>query len=168
MAKQIKKGKTDLDVIGFLSVMSIVTGLICMILFVIALRIAMNPKLMKIVSFKLFSSTRADTTNPKVPSYVDCQPDQIVLYPGKKSVSWDELRRPENAFTQLLDKIQKNASQEYIIVMVRPESVRLFRSVRAMIGERPIDVGYDVIDKDFQVNWDEALKQLGVAIEPSE
>lgn len=165
MARQRTKTKTDLDVTGFLSVMSIVTGLICLILFVIALRIAMNPKGVIIVSFKLFTSSRASPVNPKVPSYIDCQPDGLTLYPGETKVTWEDLQRPENAVVKMLDKIQVDAANQYVIVMVRPESVKFYRQIRKMVGQRPIDVGYDAIDADFKVDWGAALRALGV---PSE
>jgi hypothetical protein len=165
MAHQRTKTKTDLDVTGFLSIMSIVTGLICLILFVIALRIAMNPKLIKVVSFKLFTSSRADPRNPKMPSYIDCAPDGLTLYPGKIKVDWNDLQRPENPVTQMLDRIQENAANEYVIVMVRPQSVKFYRSVRKMVGQRPIDVGYDAIDADFKVDWDAAVRALGMVEE---
>lgn len=161
MAKQRTKTKTDLDVTGFLSVMSIVTGLICLILFVIALRIALNPKAMIIISFKLFTSCRAAPTNPKVPSYIDCSPKGLTLYPGKTPVSWEDLQRPNNPLTKMLDKIQLAASNEYVIVMVRPESVKFYRAVRKIVGERAIDIGYDVIDADFDVDWEGQLKAMG-------
>jgi len=165
MAYKRARGKTDLDVVGFLSVMSIVTGLICLILFVIALRIAMNPKLLKIVSFKLFSSSRASPHNPKIPSYIDCFPDKVVLYPGNKTLTWEDLQRPRNDLEVMLDKIQANTEREYVIVMVRPESVKFYRTVRSMLNKRAIDIGYDAIDADFTVNWDEAVKALGVVVE---
>jgi hypothetical protein len=165
MARVRKKSKTDLDVVGFLSVMSIVTGLICLILFVIALRIAMNPKLVKIVSFKLFTPSRATTINPKVPSYLDCHPDWVMIYPGSKKLTKEDFRRPGNELDQLLDRIQANADEQYAIVMVRPGSVDLYRLVRAAIGRRQIDVGYDAIDADFKINWNEAVKALGVSEE---
>lgn len=165
MARQRHKTKTDLDVVGFLSIMSIVTGLISLILFVIALRIALNPKALKIVSFKLFTSSRAAATNPKVPSYIDCHPDRLLLYPGAVTVTWEDLQRPENPLEKLLDKIQRNTDGQYIIVMVRPESVKFYRTVRNQISKRPIDVGYDVIDADFKVDWDEAVKSLGFSQE---
>jgi len=161
MARQRAKGKTDLDVTGFLSVMSIVTGLICLILFVIALRIAMNPLALKIVSFKLFTSIRAATRNPKVPSYIDCGPTGLVLYPGAKHVSWEDLQRPANSLERMLDDIQANADREYVIVMVRPQSVKFYRQVRNSIGKRPIDCGYDAVDADFVVDWEAALKRVG-------
>jgi hypothetical protein len=162
MARQRHKTKTDLDVIGFLSIMSIVTGLICLILFVIALRIALNPNALKIVSFKLFTSSRAAPTNPKVPSYIDCGPEGVVLYPGGVHVGWEDLQRPGNTLEQMLDRIQASAAKEYVIVMVRPQSVKFYRQVRNLIGRRPIDVGYDAVDADFKVDWEAAVKALGV------
>lgn len=165
MARKRTKMKTDLDVTGFLSVMSIVTGLICLILFVIALRIALNPKLVKVVSFKLFSSSRSSPHNPKVPSYIDCGPEYIMLYPGSKKLTWENLQRPGNELEKMLDKIQEKREEEYVIVMVRPKSIDLYRTVRSLLGKRPIDIGYDVIDADFKVNWSEALRSLGVVEE---
>lgn len=161
MAHRRTKAKTDLDVTGFLSVMSIVTGLICLILFVIALRIAMNPNLLKIVSFKLFTSVRADPSNPKVPHYIDCTPAGLVVYPGGVHVTWEQLQKPGNVLEQRLDSIQGNLKKEYVIVMVRPGSLKYYRAVRNLVAKRPIDVGYDAVDSDFVVDWDAAVKALG-------
>ena len=47
--------------------------------------------------------------------------------------------------------------------MARPDSVKVFRQVRKMISQRPIDVGYDVVDADFKVNWNDAVKRLQVS-----
>jgi hypothetical protein len=162
MARQRARGKTDLDVTGFLSVMSIVTGLICLILFVIALRIAMNPNALKVVSFKLFTSGRATSTTVKIPSYIDCQPEEIVLYPGAVRLTWQDLQVPGNALEKFLDNIQAHNDEQYVIVMVRPQSVKFYRQVRNAVGKRPMDVGYDVIDADFKVDWDAAVQALGV------
>jgi hypothetical protein len=168
MAYRKPRGKTDLDVTGFLSIMSIVTGLICLILFVIALRIALNPDLVKIVSFKLFTSIRSQPSNPKSPSYVDCHPGDnpdnpyVVLYPGGTKVTWTELQKPNNEFEKMLAKIQERSAKEYIIVMVRPGSVKAYRQVRKMIGKRPIDVGYDAIDADFKIDWAAAEAAAGI------
>jgi hypothetical protein len=167
MARSRKRGKTDLDVIGFLSIMSIVTGLICLILFVIALRIALNPKALKIVSFKLFTSTRASPVNPKVPSYVDCAPTGLTIMPGNFHVSWEDLQKPRNALVDLLDRVQKNRDEQYVIVMVRPGSVKFYRHVRKLTSLRPIDVGYDVIDQDFVPDYDAQARAIGLPTEAS-
>jgi hypothetical protein len=64
---------------------------------------------------------------------------------------------------QLLDKVQQHEKQEYVVVMVRPKSVVLYRTVRKLIEKRPIDVGYDAVDADFKVDWNEAEKALTIS-----
>jgi hypothetical protein len=41
--------------------------------------------------------------------------------------------------------------------------VKFYRTIRSLLNKRPIDVGYDVVDSDFKVDWDEANKALAVA-----
>ena len=88
----------------------------------------------------------------KEPFYVDCQSNSVTLYPGSTNVTWAALQRPDNAVDKLLDQIQTNHQTQYIIVMARPDSVKVFRQVRKMAAERTVDVGYDVVDADFQMN----------------
>jgi hypothetical protein len=73
-----------------------------------------------------------------------------------------EMQRPGSEVEKLLDAIQAKREIDYIVVMVRPKSVKVYRTIRSMIGKRPIDVGYDVVDTDFKVNWDEASQGLAV------
>jgi hypothetical protein len=73
------------------------------------------------------------------------------------------LQRPDNAVNQLLDKVQQHKDDEYIVVMVRPSSVKFYRTVRNLIEKRPIDVGYDAIDANFKVDWDAAEKALAIS-----
>jgi hypothetical protein len=40
--------------------------------------------------------------------------------------------------------------------------VKLYRTIRNLIGKRPVEVGYDAVPEDFEVNWDEAKKALAV------
>ena len=96
----------------------------------------------------------------KEPSYIDCWSNSVTLYPGATSVTWETLQRPDNAVEKLLDQIQANNKTQYVVVMARPDSVKVFRQVRKMVGERSIDVGYDVVDVDFTVNWGQSVKKL--------
>jgi hypothetical protein len=103
-------------------------------------------------------------SNPKTPSYLDCRADCVVVYPGKTRVTWDELQRPGNLVEQMLDKIQVRNEAEFVLVMVRPQSVKFYRVVRGLISKRPaVDSSYDAIDADFEVNWDESKKALVIA-----
>ena len=167
MARRKAYEKIDINVEPFLSIMAIVLKLISLILVVIVMRIAMNPKGKRIVAFAGLYSGHGNTVNPKIPSYIDCHPDGLTLYssdmPAGIPVTWDDLQRPSNAVYQLLDKVQQHKEDEYVVVMVRPQSVKFFRTVRNLIEKRPIDVGYDAIDADFKVDWDAAEKALAVS-----
>ncbi len=124
MARRKPYEKIDINVEPFLSIMAIVLKLISLILVVIVMRIAVNPKGKRIIAFAGLYSGHNNVTNPKIPSYIDCQPDKLV---------------------------------------VRPRSVKLYRTVRKLIGKRPIEVGYDAIDADFKVDWNEAEKGLAIS-----
>lgn len=163
MARRKQYEKIDINVEPFLSIMAIVLKLISLILVVIVMRIALNPHALKIIALAGIHPGRGNIENPKIPSYIDCHPDGLVLYPLGTKVSWEDLQRPGNAVEQLLEKVQENAAKEYVVVMVRPQSVKYYRTVRNLIGKRPIDVGYDAVDADFKVDWDEARKALSVS-----
>jgi len=163
MARRRENKPISIDVEPFLSIMAIVLKLVTLILVVIAFRIAVNPHSLKIVAISaLWDQSAGNMENPKVPSYIDCQEDGVVLYPGEKHVTWVEMQRPGSEVEKLLDAIQAKREIDYIVVMVRPKSVKVYRTIRSMIGKRPIDVGYDVVDTDFKVNWDEASQGLAV------
>lgn len=162
MARRKPVEAIKIDVEPFLSIMAIVLKLISLILVVIVMRIAINPKAKKIMSLVGLWQGRGNVESIKAPAYIDCHPDYIQLFPGATKVTWEDLQRPGNPVEKLLDKVQGNREEEYIVVMARPKSVKLYRSVRGLIGKRPIDVGYDAVDADFEVNWDEARKALSV------
>ena len=165
MARRKPYEKIDINVEPFLSIMAIVLKLISLILVVIVMRIAMNPKGMKIVAPKDLFPGHGNNVNPKIPSYVDCAPEGLTLYPGQKSVVWEDLQRPDNEVDKMLDKVQRNSTGEYVIVLVRPHSLRMYRAIRNLVGKRPIEIGYDAIDADYHLDWNEAESALGVVKE---
>jgi hypothetical protein len=162
MAKRKRYEKIDINVEPFLSIMAIVLKLISLILVVIVMRIAMNPKAKRIISLSGLWSGRGNVETIKEPTYLDCNPDYVVIYPGNIKVTWDDLQKPLNPVEKVLDKVQANRADQYIVVMARPKSIRLYRAIRSLIGKRPIDVGHDAVDADFEVNWDEARKALAI------
>jgi len=163
MARRKQYEKIDINVEPFLSIMAIVLKLISLILVVIVMRIAINPLGRKIVALPDLYEGRGNIDKPKEPSYIDCHPEGLVLYPGNTKVGWDELQRPNNAVEALLDKVQARKDNEYVVVIVRPGSVKFYRTVRSLIGKRPIDVGYDAIDAEYKVDCHEAQKALAVS-----
>jgi len=164
MARRKAYEKIDINVEPFLSIMAIVLKLISLILVVIVMRIAMNPNSKKIIALAgLYKGKGNQGGEAKSPSYVDCKADRIVLYPGEISITWEDLQRPDNKLDKFLDRVQERTKDEYVVVMVRPHSLKYYRAVRNLISKRPIDVGYDAVDSDFKVNWDEARKALAIS-----
>jgi hypothetical protein len=162
MARKKAYEKIDINVEPFLSIMAIVLKLISLILVVIVMRIAMNPKARRIISLGGLWSSHTAIANTKIPSYFDCHPDFVTIYPGNIKVTWEDLQRPGNPAEKVLDRVQQRNQEEYIVVMARPKSVKLYRTIRNLIGKRPVEVGYDAVPEDFEVNWDEAKKALAV------
>ena len=81
MAGRKEYKQISIDVEPFLSIMVIVLKLITLILVVIVLRIALNPHALKIVNISaLWDQSSGNTQNPKVPSYIDCKPEGIVIF----------------------------------------------------------------------------------------
>jgi len=168
MAGRREYRKIDIDVEPFLSIMAIVLKLISLILVVIVMRIAINPKKAKIVALEgLWEGSKNNAgVNPKEPRYLDCFEDKVVIYPHAIKVTWEDLHRPGNAVEQTFAEIQKNYSNEYVVIMARPRSVKFFRLIRRMVSEKAnVEFGMDVVDANYVVNWDEALKGLSVTLE---
>lgn len=166
MAGRKEYKKIDIDVEPFLSIMAIVMKLISLILVIIVMRIAMNPKLKKVVTLSGLWGSRNSMATPKEAQYLDCHPDKVITYPGNITNTWEQLQRPDNSIEKLLDKVQANHSNEYVVIMARPQSVKVFRRVRKMVTSRAnLDFGMDVVDANYVVNWSEALKGLSVSLE---
>jgi hypothetical protein len=162
-----KVEKIDIDVVPYLSIMVMTLNLICLILIVVVTRIALNPHALPVMSFTGVFTSEGDAMSdkiPKIPSYIDCHPDGLELYPGAMKLSAEDLLMPRNALEKMLTRIDGNSSNEYIVLLVRPQSVEFYRKVRNMISKKKdIEVGYDVVDPDFVVNWAEQAKLLGIA-----
>ena len=167
MAGRKEYKKIDIDVEPFLSIMAIVMKLISLILVVIVMRIAANRDKKHVVALKdLWEGSAGNTQNIKEPSYLDCFEDRVVIYPGATKVSWEDLQRPNNAVEKLFDKLQANSSNEYVVVLARPQSVKFYRLIRRKLGQRAgLDVGADGVDAKYKVDWDEATQALSVSEE---
>lgn len=152
----------NIDVEPFLSIMAIVLKLVSLILVVIVMRIAVNAEGKKIVVLTEWKG-RTTSDKAKEPRYIDCYQDYVVMYPSFVTNTFENLQQPDNAVEKMLDDVEKKAAKEYVVVMARPDSVKIFRSIRKMIGEHKIDVGYDVVSADFKVDWDKAMKALAVS-----
>ncbi|MEI6082829.1 MAG: hypothetical protein WCS70_00855 [Verrucomicrobiota bacterium] len=170
MAGRKEYKKIDIDVEPFLSIMAIVMKLISLILVVIVMRIAANRDKKHVVALEgLWDGSTGNTKNIKEPVYLDCFEDKVIIYPGSITNTWEALQKPGNPVEKLFDRIQANSTNEYVVVLARPQSVKFYRAIRRKLSQRGgIDVGADVVDAKYTVNWDAALGALSVSEEVPE
>jgi len=164
------KSKVDIDVVPYLSIMVIVLKLICLILIVTVMRLALNPFQKKVVSFDQMYQTselllKKRHQIPKIPSYVECRAGSITVYPGSEDVRLSDLAVPGNVLDKMLDRVAANATNEYVIVLLRPNSVPTYRYIRRVIARRGLDVGYDVVDAETVIDWKKAAKNLNIQLD---
>ena len=171
------KTKIDIDVLPYLSIMLSVLGIICLIIVVMVMNIALNPKAIAIVSFKgLFAGSKGGgagtgavevdggTKSPKIPSYLDCSVDGVSIFPGETNVPPGELSVPGNPVQKLLDNVETNSATQYVIVLIRPGSLPVYRAVRRMISNRNIDIAYDTLELTAKIDWRQEAKELNITL----
>ena len=165
------KGKIDIDVLPYLSIMLSVLGIICLIIVVMVMNIALNPKAIAIVSFKgLYEGfgktdgTAVTGPEPKHPTYLDCSAAGISMFPGETNVMPAELSLPGNAVEKALDRIEANTLKEYVIVLVRPGSLPVYRAVRKLLTNRKIDIAYDTLEATATIDWRQEAKELNITL----
>ena len=164
------KAKIDIDVLPYLSIMLSVLGIICLITVVMVMNIALNPKAIAVVSFKgLYqgfdkSGGAAVTNVMKVPTYLDCSSAGISMFPGETNVMPAELAVPGNAVEITLNKIEENTLKEYVIVLVRPGSLPVYRAVRKLLANRDIEIAYDTLEATATIDWRQEAKELNITL----
>ena len=95
--------------------------------------------------------TRHVQMNNKTPVYIDCHSDCVILYPGNKKVTLDELNKAHNPVEELFDKIMERREELYLVVIARPHSVKFFRTIQCLVKSRLFDVCYDILDDDIEL-----------------
>ena len=166
------KAKIDIDVLPYLSIMLSVLGIICLIIVVMVMNIALNPKAIAIVSFKglyqgFGKTDGAAVTSDKevkLPTYLDCSASGISMFPGETNVSPSELTSPGNAVEKALDRIEANNAKEYVIVLVRPGSLPVYRAARKLLANRSIDIAYDTLEATATIDWRQEAKELNITL----
>lgn len=176
-----KPYKVDIDVVPYLSIMAIVLKLICLILIVMVMRIAINPDALKIIRYeKLYqppeeannnsTNTGAGTDKQmsREPVYIDCHPDHVEIQPEGKIISTVDLKEQGGDFEHALDFLSDNTASNFAIVIARPNSAPVYRYVRRELAKRKLTVGYDVLESDVVIQWEEEMKKLALTVKQIE
>jgi hypothetical protein len=91
---------------------------------------------------------------PKQPSYVICGPTGVTIYPSNRFVPFLELTESGIVFEKFLDQLEADKYSRYLVILVRPKSAKVYRTVLSMIRNRPIDTVKEPVDADFKLGAD--------------
>ena len=164
MARPLKRDP-EIDVLPYMDSMVITLNLICLIIIIMIVPIVQNAKQISSLSFeKLIHSKAGRRGQPLVPVYLDCQSTGVTILPGNIVVPQDHLVKPGNEVEKTLNRIQAQSDFEYIILLVRPHSLPVYRYLRKEITRRNILTGFDIVDSDVILDWQSESKKLRLRI----
>ncbi len=180
MAQKAAQAKVDLS--AFMAVLIMTIGALVILLVANTLIIISNPEQTVITSvirsgIWVDGGTETEGGEPfpfgnihKEPAYVDVYPDRIIIYPGGIVVPIRDLERPQNSFERLLDYLSENKDEEYVVLLIRPGSVPVFRHLQRAIEDRGIDLGWELFEAGRPVDYERArrdreeMEQMGTII----
>lgn len=162
MARRRIQREVKIEMTPFLDSLMIMMSLICLVLIVMIIPIIRNPRQLSVLSFRDLE-LKMKMELPK-PRYIDCRPDGAVVIPGDEALTIDELLQPGNAVEEMLDRVAANRDEAYIILMVRPDSLPVYRHLRREIARRQITIGTDVLEKNAVLSWRERLHELNISV----
>ncbi len=90
-----------------------------------------------------FAQRPASINMRKDPVYIAVDSHSAVLYPEKHCFPSRDLDMPKTDFDKLLDDVEKVGYARYIVLLLSPDSARLQRRLRTLIGQRKIDLGLE-------------------------
>ncbi|MFN7908596.1 MAG: hypothetical protein ACK507_01465 [bacterium] len=135
----------QIDLFPFLSILACTIGSLILLIIVLTSEIIGSQKQVTIVAKSDNGLNRS-----KQPLYIECQADGVILHPKQVFVAASVLESEFSPLGILLKKI--DPSQEYLIVVVRPDGIDTFKRVRSLVEGRGIDIGYEPLDKDWKLN----------------
>lgn len=143
--RSIARSSIQIELFPFLSVLACTIGtLILMIIVITSQMLGEQQKEVKIVI-----KTEAGTNQVRVPFYIECRSDGVVLYPSQTFVPARALNDPSSPFVQFLNRLSQSRDREYIIAAVRPDGFDVFEAARTLIEQKGIRLGYEPFDKDW-------------------
>lgn len=138
--------QVSVELFPFLSVLACTIGsLILLIVLISSQAFSENKKI------TIIPRNSSEATKSKQPFYVELRGDGLVLHPSQEYVSIEEAFSFGSPFMELLALVERNPNEKYIIIAVRPSGYEIFDLVRNEIEQRDIDIGYEPIDEEWQL-----------------
>ncbi len=139
------------ELFPFLSILACTIGTLILLIIVITTQTLQKEKEVKIIA-----KTEQGENQAKIPRYLECREDGIIIYPENKFVSKESINSYNSSLSQLILEVQQNSNQEYLIVAVRPKAIAVFRQVRTIIESAGIDIGYEPLNEGWTLKIEES------------
>lgn len=148
MRRRSKSPRIELELFPFLSVLACTIGSLILLIIVVSTETLNNNSEVTIIA-----KSDGGENQKKQPRYIECKKDGIVIYPSQEFVSKTNIKKPNSQLTKFINEVKKNKTKEYIIVAVRPSGIEVFDTLRDIIMEEKIDIGYEPIEEDWTLKF---------------
>lgn len=142
----------EIELFPFLSILACTIGVLILLIIVLMAQTFSNQKQITIVA----KNENGQNQN-KQPRYIECRSDGIIIYPSKQFVALAEIDSYSSPLQALLQEVKANRDQQYLIVALRPDGIKVFEQVRELIESKGIDIGYEPIDEGWKLKIETQL-----------
>ena len=164
--RTFSRQKTDIELFPFLSILACTIGTLILLIIVLTTQTlnkqeaavsepesSLNKQEVKIIAR---DEGENGTNQKKIPRYIECREDGVILHPNKIFVPKENLGNFSSPLQELISLIKINKDTEYLIIAVRPDGIDVFKQVRSIVEGAEIDIGYEPIDEGWQLVTGEA------------
>ncbi|AUC60961.1 hypothetical protein AA637_07230 [Cyanobacterium sp. HL-69] len=150
MRRRSRANKIEMELFPFLSVLACTIGTLILLIIVISTESIESSSEVTIIG-----QTEEGQNSAKTPRYIECREDGIILHPSEEFVPRNRLSRSNSPLLTLIEEVENNRNNEYVIVILRPTGLETFYEVRDLIEARNIDIGYEPIDEGLTLKFAE-------------
>ena len=143
--RNIARHHTEVELFPFLSILACTIGTLILLI------IVLTTQALEQQEVTIIAKTEKGENQRKIPRYIECRQDGVVLYPSEEFVPEEELDNPNSALQKLIDRVKANKDREYLIVALRPNGIDVFERIRNLVEGEGIDIGYEPVDSTWKL-----------------
>lgn len=150
--RHIARNHTEVELFPFLSILACTIGTLILLIIVLTTQ-ALEQQEVTIVA-----KTEQGGNQSKIPRYIECRENGVVLYPSEEFLPQEELENPNSALQKLIAQVKANKDKEYLIVALRPNGIDVFERIRNLVEGEGIDIGYEPVDSTWKLTIQQETK----------
>lgn len=145
--RTFSRNSLEVELFPFLSILACTIGTLILLIIVLTTQLLSNQR-----EITILAKTENDgKNNSKIPRYIECREDGVILHPSQKFIPKADLNNSRSELSKLIAEVRKNKDKEYLIVVLRPEGIEVFQEVRDRVEKQGIDIGYEPIEKGWKL-----------------